>query len=181
MPKRITRKTTRRASAGRTSKAGASRKVQAVPQGLHTVTPHLSLKDCGKAIDFYKRAFGAKVVGKPAIAPDGESIWHAQLTLGDSAIFVNEWMDMGGGTYEKPNTSLWVYGPNVDARWRRAVQAGAKEAMPLADQFWGDRQGTLVDPWGVRWNLCERKKELTPAQMKAAGEEFVARMEEQQA
>jgi PhnB protein len=172
--KKIAPKSVRRTIAkGRKSTKARSR-VSPIPKGLHSLTPHLTLKNCAKAIEFYKRAFGAKVVGQPALAPDGRSIWHAHLTIGDSVLFMNDYIEGMAGPYREPTASLWIYGADVDGRWKKALQAGGKVAMPLDDQFWGDRMGVVTDEWGVQWNLCEHKKDLTPAQMKSAGDAFAA-------
>ncbi len=104
--------------------------------------------------------------------PSGKKIWHAQIRIGNSAIFVNDaFPDMGS----IPNTaSLWIYTDNVDAAFKRAVDAGGQVKMALADMFWGDRLGSLVDRWGNRWTLAQRIRDLTPDDMRRAGEEAAA-------
>jgi uncharacterized glyoxalase superfamily protein PhnB len=150
--------------------------VKAVPEGIHTITPQLTIEGAAKAMDWYKQAFGAEERSS-APDPSGQKIWHAEMRIGDSAFFVNDaFPDMGGGAHM---TSLWIYTDNVDQKWKRAVDAGGKVLMPLADMFWGDRMGTLMDPFGNRWSLAQRMKELTREQMKAAQDEFVARMKQQ--
>jgi uncharacterized glyoxalase superfamily protein PhnB len=139
-----------------------------IPEGLRTVTPSLTVEGCADAIEFYKKAFGAIEVSR-APDPSGKKIWHAQIRIGDSAIFLTDtFPEMGAG----PTTaSLWVYSDNVDAAFKRAVDAGAEVKMALADMFWGDRMGSLVDRWGVRWSLAQRVKELTSEELRRAGEE----------
>jgi len=146
-------------------------KVRAIPEGMHSVTPQLTLKGCSEAIDFYKKAFGAEEISR-AIDPSGTKVWHASLRIGDSIIFCNDdFPEMGGSPH---GSQLWIYGEDVDARFKRAVDAGAKVVMPLADMFWGDRMGVLADRWGNQWSLSQRTKEMTPGEVKKAGEAFAA-------
>jgi PhnB protein len=146
-------------------------KVRPIPEGMHSVTPQLTLKGCSEAIEFFKKALGAVEVSR-AIDPSGAKVWHAALRIGDSIIFCNDdFPEMGSG----PKTSqLWIYSDGVDTAFKRAVDAGAKVTMPLADMFWGDRMGTVVDPWGNQWSLAQRIKDMTPDEMKKAGEAFAA-------
>ncbi len=144
-----------------------------VPQGLHTVTASLTIDGCAEAIDFYKKAFAAEEVMR-APDPSGKKIWHAEIRVGDSVLFANDaFPEMGGGA----NVSrLWIYREGVDAWWKRAVDAGCKVKMPIADMFWGDRLGTVVDKWGNEWTIAQHMKDMTPAEMKAAQDAFVASM-----
>lgn len=144
-----------------------------VPEGFHTLTPQLTIDGCAKAIDWYKKALGAEELMR-APDPTGKKIWHAEMRIGDSKFFVNDtFPEMGGNAHM---TNLWVYTDGVDAAWKRAVDAGGKAVMPLADMFWGDRTGTLMDPFGNRWTLAQHVKDMTPAEMKKAEDEFVASM-----
>jgi len=139
---------------------------KAIPEGLHSVTPQLTIDGCAEAIEFYKKAFGAVEVQR-APDPSGKKVWHAQINIGDSAIFVNDtFPDMGSGPGP---ASLWLYSDNVDAAFKRAVDAGVTVKMPLADMFWGDRMGSVVDRWGNRWTLAQHVKDMSPAEMRAAG------------
>ena len=147
--------------------------VNPIPPGYHSLTAQLAVDDAAKAIDFYKRAFGAEVLDQ-APDPTGKKVWHAALRIGDSMLFVNDVFPDMGGTVS--NSSMWLYVPDADASFKRAVDAGAKTSMPVTDMFWGDRMGQIVDPFGQKWNLATRVKEMTPAEMKAAGEAFVAAM-----
>jgi uncharacterized glyoxalase superfamily protein PhnB len=148
-------------------------KAKAIPEGLHTVTAQLTIDGASDAIAFYQKAFGAEEVMR-APDPSGKKIWHAEIRLGDSRVFVNDaFPDMGGGANK---TRLWVYSENVDALYKRATDAGAKVKMPLADMFWGDRLGAVVDPWGNEWTLAQHLKDLTPAEMKQAQDAFIAQM-----
>jgi PhnB protein len=144
-----------------------------IPEGLHSLTPQLSVDGADKAIDFYKRAFGAKELMR-APDPSGKKVWHAQLSVGNSALFVNDiFPEMGGGAQ---TASLWLYVDGVDAMFERAVKAGATVKMPLVDMFWGDRMGTVTDPFGNSWNLAQHIKDMSPSEMKKAEDEFVAQM-----
>jgi uncharacterized glyoxalase superfamily protein PhnB len=152
--------------------------VKAIPDGFHTVTPHLIVSDVGKALDFYTKAFGAKEqVRMPG--PDGKPM-HAQMQIGDSPIMLApENLEMGsrgplslGGS----SVTLNIYGDDADAMFKRATAAGATVRMPPEDMFWGDRYGQVVDPFGHVWAIATHKKDLTPAEMKKAAEEFFAKM-----
>ena len=147
--------------------------VKAIPEGLHSLTLQLSIDGCAQAIEWYKKAFDAHEVRR-APDPSGKKIWHAELRIGDSKVFVNDTFPEMGGAATK--SQLWIYTENVDALHRRATDAGAKAKMPLADMFWGDRVGTVVDPWGNDWTLATHLKDLTPAEMKAAADAFIAQM-----
>jgi len=154
-----------------------------IPKGMHTVTPSLVVRDCAKAIDFYKRALGAQEVARMP-APDGKSIWHAELRVGDSIIFMND--EMPGMTNPAPSASnpvpvtLWLYVPDCDAAYRRAVDAGAKSKAEPADMFWGDRCAGVADPFGYVWSFATHKKDLTEEEMRRGGEEFARSMQQQQ-
>jgi PhnB protein len=149
-----------------------AKKAPAIPQGFHTVTPSLFVAGATKAIEFYKKALGAEELMRSA-GPDG-SIMHAELRIGDSIIMLaDEMPGMGargprsiGGT----PVSFFVYGENVDVAWKRAVDAGAKELVPLADQFWGDRTGCLEDPFGHQWWLAQHLEDLTPEEIRQRAE-----------
>ena len=122
-----------------------------VPKGYHTVTPSLFVAGAAKALEFYKKALGAEELMRFE-GPDGK-IMHAEFKVGDSIVMLADEMPDQGGRSPKSiggtPVSFFVYGENVDAAWKRAVDAGAKEIVPLADQFWGDRTGCLEDPFGA--------------------------------
>ena len=150
--------------------------VRPIPEGMHSITPRLTLKSCAEALEFYVRAFGAVEKGR-GVDPSGKKIWHASFTIGDSTIFCSdEFPELGTA---KP-ASLWLYTDDVDAAFERAVDAGATVLMPLADMFWGDRFGKLVDPWGVEWSLAQHVKDLSPEEMKKAREAAVAEFKKKQ-
>ncbi|MGA7119655.1 MAG: VOC family protein [Polyangiaceae bacterium] len=148
-------------------------KVKAIPAGLHTVTAQLTVDGASEAIAFYKRAFGAEEIAR-APDPSGKKIWHAEIRIGDSQLFINDAFPEMGGAANK--TRLWLYSESVDALFKRAADAGATIKMPPADMFWGDRMGVLSDPWGNEWTLAQRVKDMTPDEMREAQAAFVAQM-----
>jgi PhnB protein len=147
----------------------------------HTVTPNMIVRDAARAIDFYKKAFGAtETVRMPG---RGGRIMHAEIRIGDSIVMLADEMPemhakspqaLGGSP-----VSFYVYVDDVDAAWKRAVDAGAKPVMPLSDMFWGDRTGALEDPSGHRWSLAQHMKDLTPEQIKQGQEAFLAEISKQ--
>jgi uncharacterized glyoxalase superfamily protein PhnB len=156
-----------------------AKKAPATPKGYHTVTPSLFVAGAAKAIDFYKKALGAEELMRFP-GPDGK-IMHAEIKVGDSIVMLaDEMPDMGGrGPKSIGGTpvSFFVYGENVDAAWKRAVDAGAKEVVPLADQFWGDRTGCLEDPFGHQWWLAQHLEDLTPDQIRKNAEAYFSQMQ----
>ena len=147
-----------------------------VPDGFHTVTPQLNYDNCAEAIDWYKRALGAEEKRR-AVGPDGKII-HAELQIGNSRLMVND--TMGGGksaqsTGQLP-ISFWIYVEDCDALYNRAVKAGARVPPgpmgQLTDQFWGDRTGSLFDPYGYQWNIATRKEDLTQEETDRRAEAF---------
>jgi PhnB protein len=154
--------------------------VKRVPQGFHTVTPHLVVRGASEAIEFYKKAFGARELGRSP-GPDGKSIMHAMVQIGDSRIFLNdEFPGMGAisplGLKGSPVT-IHLYVEDADRVFQQAVQAGAKVAMPLADQFWGDRYGIVIDPYGHHWSIGSHIKDMTPEEMQKAAAAAFAQMD----
>jgi PhnB protein len=147
--------------------------VKPIPEGFHTLTTQLSLEGAGEAIEFFKKAFGAKEKSR-APDPTGTKIWHAELWIGDAPLFVNDvFPQMGAAT---PRTaSFWMYSTAVDADYKRAVDAGCKVTMPIADMFWGDRTGTVMDPWGNQWTFAQHTRDVSAAEMQKATEEMAQR------
>ena len=144
-------------------------RVNPIPEGFHTVTPHLVIKGASEAIEFYEKAFDAEeVVRMPG--PDGKLIMHAEIKIGDSIIFLrDEFPDAACGDSERigpSRVSIHLYVTDVDATFKAALEAGAKEQMPLADMFWGDRFGSLVDPFGHEWSVATHKEDVTPEEMR---------------
>ena len=144
-------------------------KVQPVPKGYHSVTPFLSIKGADQALEFYKRAFGA--VEKVRVpGPDGK-IMHAEVTIGDSTIMLSE------ALREPPSvSSMYVYVPDADKAFARAVKAGAKVKMPLADMFWGDRYGSVSDPYGNTWAIATHVEDVPPEEMPKRAQAAMAQM-----
>ncbi|HEX3696160.1 MAG TPA: VOC family protein [Polyangia bacterium] len=144
----------------------------AVPEGYHTITPVLTLDDTAKAIDWYKKAFGAEELSRNA-GPDGK-IMHAEIKIGDSRIMMSDPIMDGKGpqAYGGSPAGIWIYVADCDALYNRAVAAGAKSTMSVGDQFWGDRFGAITDPFGYRWSFATRKEDLTAAEIGQRQEEF---------
>ncbi|MDM7914032.1 MAG: VOC family protein [Candidatus Eisenbacteria bacterium] len=142
---------------------------QPIREGFHSLTPHLIVRGAADAIDYYKKAFGAEERGRMP-SPDGKAIWHAELRIGDSVLMLNdEFPDMGAVsplTNGGSGVTLHLYVPDADAVFERAVQAGGKVRMPLADQFWGDRYGVIVDPFGHTWAIATHKEDPTEEQIR---------------
>jgi PhnB protein len=142
---------------------------KSIPSGFHTLTPHLVVKGASQAIEFYKKAFGAEEIGRMP-SPDGKSLLHVDLKIGDSHFFlVDEFPEMDcrgpqsiGGT----PVTIHIYVEDVDAAFGKAVAAGAKVRMPLADMFWGDRYGVVTDPFGHAWSMATHKEDLTPEEIR---------------
>jgi uncharacterized glyoxalase superfamily protein PhnB len=154
--------------------------VKRVPQGFHTVTPHLVVRGASEAIEFYKKAFGARELSRSP-GPDGKTLMHAEIQIGDSRLFLNdEYPDMGSVSplaLKGTPVTLHLYVEDVDRLFGQAVQAGAKVAMPLMDQFWGDRYGMVIDPYGHRWSIASHIKDMTPQEMQKAAAEAFAKMD----
>ena len=154
-------------------------RVSPIPKGMHTLTPNLVFRDCAKAIGFYEQALGAEEVSR-APSPDGKTIWHAELRIGDSIVYVNDEMPGMGQPAPTPEhpapVTMWIYGPDCDAVFHRAVAAGAKATMAPADMFWGDRVAGVADPHGYLWSFATRQKELSTEEMRRATEEFARSM-----
>jgi PhnB protein len=150
-----------------------------IPEGYHTVTSYLTVRNGADAIEFYKRAFGAQETER-ITGPDNKSVMHAEIKIGDSIVMLSDEFPQGktrspqslGGT----TCSLFLYVPDVDAAFRRALDAGATVAMPLADMFWGDRFGTVADPFGHVWGLATHKEDVPPEELKKRAQAAMAAM-----
>lgn len=151
-------------------------KVKSIPDGYHTATPYLSMKDAAKAIEFYKQAFGAKEIEK-CDSPDGK-IMHAVIKIGNSFIMLSDEMPGSDCVISSPTTlkgvssMIFLYVEDADAVFDQAVKAGAKVAMPIADVFWGDRYGQLEDPFGHFWSVATHKVDMTKEEIAKAAENF---------
>ena len=150
---------------------------KAIPAGYHAVTPSLTVKDSLKAIEFYKKAFGAKVLDVFP-APDGRGTMHATIQIGDSIVMMgDEQPTQGCKSAESLGTSpvsLYVYVPNVDAFFKQAVAAGATATMPVAEMFWGDRAGNVKDPFGYSWMVATHTRDLTREEVQQGAQTFFA-------
>ena len=150
--------------------------VKPIPEGFHTVTPHMVVSDGAKAIDFYKRAFGAEEIVCMR-GPGGHGVMHAELEIGDSHIMLCD--EFPGSDHLRAPSSLKgttvtlnLYVEDADKAHARAVAAGATVSMPVADMFWGDRYGKVTDPFGHEWSFATRKEDLTPEEIGKRAEQF---------
>ncbi len=141
--------------------------VQAIPKGYHTLTPYMTVRDAARAIEFYKQAFGAEEKGVMK-GPDGK-VMHAELRIGDSILMLADEQPQFGSLSPQSiggsGMGLHIYIDDVDSAFDRAVKAGAKVEMPVADMFWGDRYGKLTDPFGHKWSIGTHKADLSPEEM----------------
>jgi PhnB protein len=150
-----------------------------VPAGFHTLTPQLQCDDAAQAIDWYKQALGATETMR-SLGPDGK-IMHAELKIGDSPFMVNDVMDgKGPRALGGSPASFWVYVADCDSLFNRATTAGAQVRMPMADQFWGDRGGAIVDPAGYTWWITTHKEELSLEEIHQRAESFFKQMAQAQ-
>jgi len=143
--------------------------VKPIPEGYHSVTPYLIIKGASDAIEFYKKAFGATELFR--FATPGGQIGHAEIKIGDSPIMLaDEYPEMGYG-YTSPQTvggssvSIMIYVEDVDTTFKQAIAAGGKEQRAVKDQFYGDRSGTLEDPFGHIWHVATHKEDVSPEEM----------------
>jgi len=158
--------------------------VKPIPEGFHTVTPYLVVRDTKRALEFYKKAFGAETrLAMPG--PDGR-IMHAEFRIGDSILFMSDENVAMAPQLKAPESnggiatgSTFLYVPDVDAVVKRAVDAGAKLTMPVADQFWGDRFGKVIDPFGHHWGVATHKEDLSPQDMQKRQAEWEKKMAQQ--
>ena len=141
--------------------------VQPIPEGYHSLTPYLAVDDAAAAIDFYKRAFGAEETTRMPME-DGK-IAHAQLKIGDSQLMLSDPMEQSSvrppNETGSPTSSIFMYVENVDAVVEQAVAAGATVTMEVQDAFWGDRWGTITDPFGHLWSVATHVEDVPPEEM----------------
>jgi PhnB protein len=152
--------------------------VRPIPEGFHNLTPSLTLNDAAGAIEFYKQAFGAVEVNR-APAPDGKKLWHAEVQIGDSRVMLSdEFPEMGGWgsarTLGGTPITLWLYVKDVDAVFKAATDAGATSVMAVENQFWGDRMGTIEDPFGYRWSIATRVEDVSEEEQRRRAEAFTS-------
>jgi uncharacterized glyoxalase superfamily protein PhnB len=153
-----------------------SDKVQAVPAGFHTLTPHLVVRNAAEALEFYKKALGAEVLNV-AKMPDGR-IMHAALRIGDSMLMLNDEMPEHGAlsplAHNGSGVTIHIYTEDADGAFNRAVSAGAQVRMPLMDQFCGDRYGVVSDPYGHQWSIATHVKDVSPEELQKAQDAMAA-------
>jgi PhnB protein len=145
---------------------------KAIPEGMHTVTPHLICAGAAGAIDFYKQAFNAIEISRLP-GPNG-ALMHASIRIGDSTVMLTDEMPQRGALGPKSlngsPVTIHLYVDDADAFAQQAVRAGAKSTMPVTDMFWGDRYGQVEDPFGHRWSIATHVRDLTPAEIRKAME-----------
>ena len=144
-----------------------------IPEGYHSVTPYLTVDNAAAAIEFYRQAFGAQELFRLPM-PDGaggEKIGHAEVKIGDSHLMLSdEWPGMdvlGPKSRGGASASFLIYGPDVDRAFQRAIDAGARAEQQPSDQFWGDRMGTVTDPFGHKWMLATHVEDVPPQELQA--------------
>lgn len=156
----------------------ATNSVKPIPKGFHTATAYLRIKGAAQALEFYRRALGAEERYRMTM-PDGR-IGHAEITIGDSIVMLaDEFPDMkvcGPQSLGGTSVGLMLYVADSDAAFKRAVDAGAKVLRPLTDQFYGDRSGTVVDPFGHEWTLSTHREDVPPEEMKKRADAMFAKM-----
>ena len=152
--------------------------VQPVPEGYHTITPYLAVEDASAAIDFYQRALGAKE--RVRMSGPGDSVMHAELEIGDSLVMLSDPFPQAstkppkelGGT----SVSIFAYVEDIDAVYKQAIDAGATSLMEPDDMFWGDRFGSVQDPFGHSWTIATHVEDVSPEEMEKRSTEFFAAM-----
>ncbi|MCI4320322.1 MAG: VOC family protein [Thermoplasmata archaeon] len=156
-----------------------AKKVKPIPKGYHALTPSLVVNGATDALSWYKKVFGGKV-GVNLPAPDGKSVVHAEITIGDSIFFVSD-EDPNLGA-RSPRTlggtagGIHVYTANADATFKKAIAAGAKSTMPPTDMFWGDRYAQFTDPFGHSWAVATHQEDVPPREMAKRAEAWAAQM-----
>ncbi len=156
--------------------------VPPIPPGYHTVSPHLAVRGGLEAMEFYKKAFGAEERGR-FMAPDGKRLMHGEMKIGDSIIMLGEESPERGcsapQTVGATTVSFYLYVQDADKSYKQAVEAGARSLMPMADMFWGDRIGSVADPFGHQWTIATHKEDVSPEEMQKRGQAFFQQMAQQ--
>jgi PhnB protein len=148
-----------------------------IPKGFHSVTPYLTVSDAARALEFYKRAFGAQEIMRMD-GPDGK-VGHAEIKIGDSIIMLAD--EMPGTSCRSPQSlgattaGVFLYVEDADAAFKQALSAGAQIEAPLDDMFWGDRYGRLKDPFGHSWSVATHKEDVAPAEMSRRMQQAMSR------
>lgn len=156
--------------------------IKPIPEGYHSVSPILIIRGAAEALEFYQKALGARVVDRMD-RPDGK-LMHASIKIGDSIIMLGEECSQHEGHEENcarspadlrgTTVNLYLYVPDADTVFQQAVKAGAREVMPVENQFWGDRMGAIRDPYGHIWFIGTHVQDLTPEEIKARAQEQMA-------
>jgi PhnB protein len=153
--------------------------VKAIPTGFHSITPYLTIRGAGEAIEFYKRAFGAKERYRLP-GPDGKTIGHAELLIGNSIVMLaDEFPECGNvspSSLKGTTVGFALYVEDVDSQVQRAIDAGAKLERPIEDMFYGDRSGTVIDPYGHKWNIMTHKEDVSDADIQVRLQKMYAEM-----
>ena len=154
--------------------------VKAIPDGFHTVTAHMVIRNASEAIEFYKKAFGAEEICRMP-GPDGTGVMHAEIKIGNSMIMLNDELPgcepMGSPQALNGTTvAICIYCDDADKMFERAVNAGATVTTPLMDAFWGDRYSKVTDPFGHQWKIVTHKEDVPPEEMGKRAEAFFANM-----
>ena len=149
------------------------------PDGFHTATPNITVKDASKAIDYYKKVFGAQeMVRMPG--PGGQGVMHAEIKIGDSIIMLAD--EMPGMGQKSPQSlgghtgSIYLYVDDADSVYAKALASGGTGRGPMQDMFWGDRVGRVADPFGHEWSIATHKEDLSADEMRKRGQAFMAKM-----
>jgi uncharacterized glyoxalase superfamily protein PhnB len=142
--------------------------VKPIPEGYHTITPYLVVDGAEKIIRFMKEAFGAQPVFEPMMGPNGK-VMHAEFRIGNSIVMISDSSERAQAT----SAMLYLYVPNVDAVYQKALKAGATSLMEPADQFYGDRSGGVTDAAGNRWHIGTHIEDVSPADLKKRAAEFM--------
>ncbi len=143
-----------------------------IPEGYHSVTPSLTCRNAAAALDFYKRAFGAEIVCN--LAEPGGKVMHAEMRIGNSTIMLSDEYPEWGAVQPEigKGCSFMIYVPDADAAFKQAVDAGATVLQPVADQFWGDRLGRVACPYGYRWSVSQRVRNVSPEEISQKAAEW---------
>jgi PhnB protein len=153
--------------------ASGNPRTGAIPPGYHSITPSIVVDDATRALEFYREAFGATETYR---LPMGDKIGHAEIQIGDSRLMLSDeypdWDALGPRSRGGSTGSYLIYVPDADAAVERAVKAGAKVLQPVENQFWGDRMGTVADPFGHKWMLGTHVEDVSPEEMQRRGEEW---------